>query len=233
MPEASEPPTDLALPLGAERLVARVVRRRRSGRRSRSAAPCVALPMMVRRRASATGSFRASSAALAVPGRAVRRAVPGSSTSRNHRTGSTARCTRPLVARVTASGPAPGRSLAACRSRRIRRLDAGRARTLHAGVLAVADGGAGRQQRPQRIVVVLGAQRQRLGRPAATARRRPAQRRRRESGRRSSPVTTVQAGQAARTAASTLPGGTVPGTHSRMVRVRPVQVYSQPTCGVP
>ena len=48
-----------------------------------------------------------------------------------------------------------------------------------------------------------------------------------------SSVATVQAGHAARTALSTAPGGTVPGTHTRIVRVRPVQVYSHATCGMP
>jgi hypothetical protein len=46
-------------------------------------------------------------------------------------------------------------------------------------------------------------------------------------------VVTVVPRHAARTAASAAPGGTVPGTHSRIVRVCPVQVYSQHTCGVP
>jgi len=46
-------------------------------------------------------------------------------------------------------------------------------------------------------------------------------------------VVRVAAGQAARTAASIAPGGTVPGTQTRIVRVRPVQVYSHATCGVP
>ena len=52
-------------------------------------------------------------------------------------------------------------------------------------------------------------------------------------GAPASAVVMVAAGQAARTAAGTAPGGMVPGTHTRSVRTRPVHVYSHATCGVP
>jgi hypothetical protein len=88
--------------------------------------------------------------------------------------------------------------------------------------------GPGRQQRSQRVGVVLDTQRQHvmLLRPV-----RPADLIDHIGG--DGGPASVAAGQAARTAASTAPGAAVPGTHTRIDKARPAHMYSQPTCGVP
>jgi hypothetical protein len=82
---------------------------------------------------------------------------------------------------------------------------------------------AGGHQCPQRIAVVIAGQGQPVGGGQDVERD--------WRGRRF--VVVVAPGQAARTAASTAPGGTVPGTQRDMGRRRPVQVYCHTTCGLP
>ena len=107
---------------------------------------------------------------------------------------------------------------------------------LHDGVLAA--GQAGRRRRPAPAAAPPGHGRSTAagspGGPAAASPRPPAAPG--GSGGPAGAVTVCAPGQAASTARSIRPGGTVPGTHRRMVipaASPPAQAYSQPRCGCP
>ena len=111
-----------------------------------------------------------------------------------------------------AAGPPPGRGRSG--------------QDLHAGVFVLAQPGAGGEDLPQRVGVVVGPQRVRLGphrqqRPAVAAAVTPT-----AGSVRWPAAVTVAAGQAACAAAASARTATVPGTHSTRLSARPVHRYS-------
>ena len=99
------------------------------------------------------------------------------------------------------------------------------------GVLAVGEAAAGGGEGTQRVRVVIGLE----GRISVRASRSvpPAASARAGNGGAAGAVTAWAPGQAASMARSIMPGGTVPGTHIRIVMTGPAQVYSNPRWGWP
>ncbi|GAB3852390.1 hypothetical protein GCM10027610_080560 [Dactylosporangium cerinum] len=100
-------------------------------------------------------------------------------------------------------------------------------------MLAGAQLRAGGHERAERVGVEVGVVRQPFG---GLGQQVPAGCRARGEGMGGAAfgsVVVAAPGQAARIAASTAPGGTVPGTHTVIRSCRPVHVYCHTTCGDP